>query len=57
MATLSVPPVPTSPRDDAIALYRAFKGTLSHSLSNLNFYNNAFMPALLVVFLNKLIGT
>lgn len=26
MATLSVPPVPTSPRDDAIALYRAFKG-------------------------------
>ncbi|KAK9996693.1 hypothetical protein SO802_021379 [Lithocarpus litseifolius] len=26
MSTLSVPPVPTSPRDDAIALYRAFKG-------------------------------
>ncbi|EOY21505.1 Annexin 5 isoform 3 [Theobroma cacao] len=26
MSTLSVPPVPTSPRDDAIQLYRAFKG-------------------------------
>lgn len=26
MATLSVPPVLTSPRDDAMALYRAFKG-------------------------------
>ncbi|XVF12233.1 hypothetical protein REPUB_Repub08aG0097500 [Reevesia pubescens] len=26
MSTLSVPPVPTSPKDDAIQLYRAFKG-------------------------------
>ncbi|XP_059643275.1 annexin D5-like [Cornus florida] len=26
MATLTVPPVPTSPQDDAIQLYRAFKG-------------------------------
>ncbi|XP_020240419.1 annexin D5 [Cajanus cajan] len=26
MATLSVPPVPPSPRDDAMQLYRAFKG-------------------------------
>lgn len=26
MSTLSVPPVPTNPRDDAIQLYRAFKG-------------------------------
>ncbi|KAF8376770.1 hypothetical protein HHK36_031562 [Tetracentron sinense] len=26
MSTLSVPPVPISPRDDAIQLYRAFKG-------------------------------
>jgi len=28
MATLTVPPVPPSPRDDALQLYRAFKGTL-----------------------------
>ncbi|KAI4305085.1 hypothetical protein L6164_028474 [Bauhinia variegata] len=26
MSTLSVPPMPPSPRDDAINLYRAFKG-------------------------------
>ena len=32
MSTLIVPPVPPSPRDDAIELYRAFKGTLSLSL-------------------------
>ena len=33
MSTLSSPLVPTSPRDNAIALYRAFKGSLSLSLS------------------------
>ena len=27
MATLSVPPVLSSPRDDAMQLFRAFKGT------------------------------
>jgi len=34
MATLVVPPLPPSPRDDAMQLYRAFKGTLSLSLSS-----------------------
>ena len=46
MSTLSVPPVPTSPRDDAIALYRAFKGTslfLSLSLFLGNFYTNMLL--------------
>jgi hypothetical protein len=33
MATLIVPPIPPSPRDDATQLYRAFKGILSLSLS------------------------
>lgn len=28
MSTVSVPPMLTSPRDDAIQLYRAFKGML-----------------------------
>lgn len=32
MATLNVPPVPPSPRDDAIALYTAFKGPTPFSL-------------------------
>lgn len=31
MSTLSIPPILTTPRDDAIALYRAFKGILSLS--------------------------
>ena len=31
MATLVVPPVPPSPLDDAVQLYRAFKGTFSNS--------------------------
>ena len=51
MSTLSVPPVPTSPRDDAIALYRAFKGTtlslsLSLSLSLKFLYKHAFTTCL-----------
>jgi hypothetical protein len=33
MATLIVPPIPPSPRDDATQLYRAFKGIFSLSLS------------------------
>ena len=28
MSTVTIPPVLTSPRDDAMHLYRAFKGTL-----------------------------
>ena len=33
MATLIVPPVLTSPKDDAIQLHRAFKGITPPSLS------------------------
>ena len=47
MSTLSVPPVPTSPRDDTIALYRAFKGTSpSLSLSLKILYKHVFTTCL-----------
>ncbi|KAK3001708.1 hypothetical protein RJ639_021922 [Escallonia herrerae] len=29
MSTVTIPPVLTSPRDDAVQLYRAFKGVLT----------------------------
>jgi len=42
MATLVVPPFPPSPRDDAMQLYRAFKGTLFLYLSpSLHAFNHA----------------
>lgn len=48
MATLTVPPVPPSPRDDAMQLYRAFKGTLSLSLFKIvgDVYMHACNPVL-----------
>lgn len=49
MATLSVPPVLTSPRDDAMALYRAFKGFGCDTAAVINIlaHRNAMQRALI----------
>ena len=45
MSTVTIPPVLTSPRDDAMHLYRAFKGTLFFFLFFLGY--QARIPKLL----------
>lgn len=49
MSSLSLSHVPTSPRDDAIQLYRAFKGTYNNQLSPYFSNNNSINEILPVI--------
>lgn len=43
MSTITIPPALTFPRDDAIQLYRAFKGKIKPNQFILRFYFHCFI--------------